>query len=80
MILLDAPAELMYARKGEHGVAELQLRRKAYLAMAERFPQMVVIDAEQSRDAVRRQATELIWKRWSQSDGSGASRSGSRAA
>jgi len=64
MILLDAPAELMYARKGEHGVAELQLRRKAYLAMAKRFPQMVVVDAEQSRDEVRRQATQLIWKRW----------------
>jgi thymidylate kinase len=80
MILLDAPAELMYARKGEHGVVELQLRREAYLAMIKRFPQMVVIDAEQSPDEVRRQATELIWKRWSQSDGSGASRSGSRAA
>jgi thymidylate kinase len=80
MILLDAPAELMYARKGEHGVAELQLRREAYLAMTSRFPQMVVIDAEQSRDEVRRQATELIWKRWSQSDGSGANRSGSGAA
>jgi thymidylate kinase len=79
MILLDAPAELMYARKGEHGVTELQLRRKAYLAMAERFPQMVVIDAEQSRDEVRRQATELIWRQWLQSDGSGASRSASRA-
>ena len=80
MILLDAPAELMYARKGEHGVAELQLRRTAYLAMVERFPQMVVIDAEQSRDEVRRQATELIWKQWLQSDASGASQSASRAA
>jgi thymidylate kinase len=80
MILLDAPAELMYARKGEHGVAELRLRRNAYLAMAKRFPQMVVVDAEQSRDEVRRQATQLIWKRWLQSDGSGASRPASRPA
>jgi thymidylate kinase len=80
MILLDAPAELMYARKGEHGVAELQVRREAYLAMAKRFRQMVLIDAEQSHDEVRRQATKLIWNRWSQSDGSGAGRSGSRAA
>jgi thymidylate kinase len=74
MILLDAPAELMYARKREHGVAELQVRRQAYLAMVARFRQMVVIDAEQSHDEVRRQATELIWKRWSQSDGSGTGR------
>lgn len=80
MILLDAPADVMYARKGEHGLVELQLRREAYLTMTRRFPQMVVIDAEQSREAVRRQATELIWQGWSQSDGSGASRSGSRAA
>jgi thymidylate kinase len=80
MILLDAPVELMYERKGEHGVAELQLRRKAYHAMSKRFAQMVVIDAEQSRDEVRQQATKLIWEKWSQSDAGTGSRSGSRAA
>jgi thymidylate kinase len=70
MLLLDGPVELMYARKGEHGVAELQVRRDAYLAMAKRLPQMVIIDAQQSRDEVRWEATEFIWERWSQRNGS----------
>jgi thymidylate kinase len=64
IILLDAPVELMYARKGEHGLDELQVRRDAYLGMTGRFAQMVVIDAEQPPDEVRRQATALLWDRW----------------
>jgi thymidylate kinase len=66
MILLDGPVELMYARKHEQGLAELQLRRDAYLAMTERFPQMVVLDAARPAEEVRRRATELVWGRWSQ--------------
>jgi thymidylate kinase len=66
MILLDGPVDMMYARKREHGLAELQLRREAYLAMTERFPQMVVLDAAQPPEEVRRRATALVWGRWSQ--------------
>jgi thymidylate kinase len=66
ILLLDAPVELMYARKGEHGLEELQQRRDAYLAMLEQFPQMVVVDVSQSPDDVRRQATELLWSRWTE--------------
>jgi thymidylate kinase len=69
MILLDAPVELMYARKGEHDVGELQLARDAYLSMRDRFPQMVVVDGAQPRDEVRRQATALLWKKWVRLDG-----------
>jgi thymidylate kinase len=65
ILLLDAPVELMYARKGEHGLNELQLRRDAYLDMLGRFPQMVVVDVAQTADAVRQQATVLLWDRWS---------------
>jgi thymidylate kinase len=65
MILLDAPVELMFARKGEHGVRELQLRRSGYHAMADRFPQMVVLDAAEPAEDVRRRATALLWERWS---------------
>jgi thymidylate kinase len=64
MILLDAPVELMYARKGEHGVAELQRRREAYKLMLKRFPQAVVIDAALPIDEVRREATRLVWDAW----------------
>ena len=65
IILLDGPVELMYERKGEHGVAELQLARDAYRAMGERFPQMVVVDAALPADDVRRAATRLVWDAWS---------------
>jgi thymidylate kinase len=64
MILLDGAVEMMYARKHEHGLAELQLRRDAYLAMTERFPQMAVLDAGEAPEEVRRRATELVWSRW----------------
>ena len=65
ILLPDAPVELMHARKGEHGLGELQLRRDAYLDMLGRFPQMVVVDVAQAPDAVRRRATVLLWDRWS---------------
>jgi thymidylate kinase len=61
ILLLDGPAELMYERKGEHGVPELQAWRDAYRAMGERFPQMVVVDASLPVDEVRREATKLVW-------------------
>lgn len=67
MLLLDAPAGLMYARKGEHGIAELQGLREAYLEMAQRIRQMAVLDAAQPADEVRRRATALVWETWSRS-------------
>jgi thymidylate kinase len=60
LILLDAPAEVMYARKGEHGIGELQLRRDAYLAMGDRYPQLVVVDATRPAADVRSRATALV--------------------
>ncbi len=63
LVLLDAPVQVMFARKGELGLRELQIRRDAYLAMASRYPRLVVIDATQSRDDVRHQVRDLIWSR-----------------
>jgi thymidylate kinase len=74
IILLDAPAELMYARKGEHGVAELQLWRDAYRAMSGRYPQMAIVDASMPADDVRREATRLVWEAWLRADGRRATR------
>jgi thymidylate kinase len=64
IILLDGPVEMMYARKGEHGLAELQRRRDTYRAMGGRFPQMVIVDASMPAEEVRREATRLVWKAW----------------
>jgi thymidylate kinase len=64
VLLLDAPVELMYARKGEHGVEELELRREAYLSMRDGLRDMVVLDAAKPAEEVRRHATAILWDRW----------------
>lgn len=60
LIVLDAPAELMLARKGEHNVAELDRRRRRYLHLAESLPQAVRLDASRPAAEVAADATELV--------------------
>lgn len=62
MLLLDAPAEVVQARKPEHELAEIEELRRAYLDMVGRFPQMVVLDATQPLDTVLRQAAAVLWE------------------
>ncbi len=61
VILLDAPGELLYKRKGEHTPEWLEQQRRAYLALKDRLPQMRVVDATQTADDVRREVKALIW-------------------
>jgi len=65
VLVLDAPGALMFARKGEHTEAELEESRSNYLRIAHRFRHHAVIDATRPADVVRREATALIWRRWS---------------
>jgi thymidylate kinase len=62
LLVLDAPAELMYARKGEQGVGVLARDRRSYLDLAARHPAATVIDATQPPAAVRRQAHRALWQ------------------
>jgi thymidylate kinase len=52
VVMLDAPAEVFFARKGEGTVEMLEARRQEYLAQADQFKRFVVVDAGQSADAV----------------------------
>jgi len=52
VIYLDAPAELLYARKREAGMEYLEARRQAILRQGERLPNFVRVDASQPLDAV----------------------------
>ena len=52
VIMLDAPAEVLFARKGESTVAELERRRQALLREGARLPAFVRIDATRALDAV----------------------------
>ena len=63
VIVLDAPAEVLFARKGEHDLELLDLHRRGLLELAGRLSDAVVIDASQGSDAVADAVTEAIWAR-----------------
>ena len=64
VLLLDAPPELLRARKQEHDLTALASQRKAYLDLASRIGRVSVVRTDRSADAVRRDVTELIWQRY----------------
>jgi thymidylate kinase len=61
VLLLDAPGEVLYARKGEHSPDRLEKQRQVFLSLKNHIPNMVVIDATQSAEKVRRQVLDEIW-------------------
>lgn len=63
-IVLDAPGELLHARKGEHSAAALERQRLGYLRLARRLRGSAVVDATRDADAVRREVGELVWRRY----------------
>src|SRR5207249_8325723 len=58
VIYLDAPAEVLLARKGEGTVELLERRRHDYLEMRHRVKEFAVVDASRPADAVAREVTE----------------------
>jgi thymidylate kinase len=64
-VVLDAPGALMFARKGEHTPELLEERRQRYLDLRERYGNVVVVDATQDAEAVRRDVERLVWRTWS---------------
>ncbi len=64
VVLLDAPSELLYARKGEHSVAMLEEQRKAYRALLPRLPRASVVDASRAAEQVRPDVTAVIWQEY----------------
>ena len=60
MICLDAPAEVLFARKGEGTIELLESRRQEYLNLRHVVPHFARVDVTQSIDDVTRQAADLI--------------------
>ena len=52
VIVLDAPAEVLHARSGEHDVATLERHRQGLLALRGRVRNVLVVDAQQDTEAV----------------------------
>jgi thymidylate kinase len=81
VIVLDAPAELLYRRSREHGVAGLEEQRQRYLRLAGRVRRLHVVDASRGSDVVRREVTALVWSRYlERQQDQGSSRPSPRAA
>jgi thymidylate kinase len=51
-IFLDAPPEVLFARKGEGTIASLQRRRAEYLQLGPTFERFAVVDAREPLEAV----------------------------
>jgi thymidylate kinase len=66
VILLDAPGDLMYQRKGrrKHTPQELEAARREYREMQDRIPCLTLVDAAQPADEVRSEVLERVWDRY----------------
>jgi thymidylate kinase len=63
-ILLDAPGEVMFRRKGEYDGATLEHWRQRFLCVRRRVPDLEVVDTTRSAEAVLRDVTARIWRRY----------------
>lgn len=60
VIFLDAPGTVLFARKGESTAAELERRRQAFLARADRVPRFVRVDATRPLPEVYAEITRHV--------------------
>jgi hypothetical protein len=60
VIYLDAPAEVLFARKGEGTVEALERRRQDYLHLRDLVKHFATVDATQSEDEVADDVAKLI--------------------
>ncbi len=61
VLVLDAPAEVLHDRSGEHSPAQLDRMRVGYLALAHRLRNAEVIDTTVDPDAIVAQAITAVW-------------------
>jgi thymidylate kinase len=64
VILLDAPAEVLHARKPEATVAWLERRRQQYQELASLVPEFVVVDVDRPLDAAVSEVVAAIESSW----------------
>lgn len=62
VIFLDAPAEVVFARKGEGTIEDLNRRRQEYLHMGSQVKHFFVVDATQPVDQVMEEVMRLIYQ------------------
>ena len=62
VIFLDAPSEVLYARKPEGNLAAREIRRQEYVEMRGVVKDYAVVDVSRPEEEVLREITELITK------------------
>jgi thymidylate kinase len=60
VIFLDAPGEVLFARKGELTVDELERRRQAFLRQGEKLPNFIRLDATRPLTELHNEVESLI--------------------
>jgi thymidylate kinase len=60
VIYLDAPAEVLFARKGEANLQWLESRRQAYIRQGKKTPNFVRVDATQPLESVYNEVAHYI--------------------
>ncbi len=64
VIYLDAPAEILYQRKGEHSPAVLEQQRQRFLQLLGGVRHSAVVNAIREPDQIRREVSALVWRRY----------------
>jgi len=64
VLVLSAPGDVMYERKGEYNPAQLEDWRQHFLALQQRIPQLEIVDTTRPRDGVRTDVIDRIWRRY----------------
>jgi thymidylate kinase len=64
VIYLDAPAEILYQRKGEHSPAVLEQQRQRFLQLLSGVRHSAVVNAMREPDQIRREVSALVWHRY----------------
>lgn len=66
VVVLDAPAEVLLARRDEHPIEVIEAQRRRYAELADSMPDAVIVDASADVDTVRHGVTALIWARFAE--------------
>jgi thymidylate kinase len=64
VLVLDAPGAVIHGRKAEQSLEDTHDERHQFLALAQRLPQLQIVDAHRAQDAVRVDVTERIWHQY----------------
>ncbi len=64
VLVLDAPGEVLHARKSESSTSVLERQRQCYLDLRDRLPRVIVVDATPDAEQVRRHVVSLIWRQY----------------